>query len=114
MRWLPRVVAADAMRILKDVYGSDSPAVPAQLSDIRRSMREGGEQMSAWAVVTSPDLRRPLLLGVCLQLVQQAAGINTVMYYSGVILRSAGFVSGAAIWLVVRVITRAGRGGGGM
>jgi hypothetical protein len=56
-----------------------------QLQEMKRSVHEGGQQLSTWAVLRSRDLRSQLLLGVTLQLIQQLAGINTVMYY-----RSAG------------------------
>ena len=40
---------------------------------------------------STPSIRRALLLGCLLQLFQQVAGINTVMYYSAKILSMAGF-----------------------
>ena len=59
--------------------GEDSPA--AQLAAMKLSIAEGGAQLSAWQVLHSKDLRKQLMLGVVLQLIQQLAGINTVMYY---------------------------------
>jgi len=45
-------------------------------------------------------LRRAALLGIGLQMLNQLAGINTIMYYSATILRAyAGFHTSAAIWL---------------
>lgn len=45
------------------------------------------------------DVRHSVLVGCSLQLIQQAAGINTVMYYSASIVQAAGVHSDAsAIW----------------
>lgn len=43
------------------------------------------------------------LVGCTLQMLQQCAGINTVMYYSGTILHNAGFATNKAIWLTAAV-----------
>lgn len=45
-------------------------------------------------------LRRALILGCTLQLIQQLAGINTIMYYSATIIEQAGIENKSkAIWL---------------
>ena len=46
---------------------------------------------SVLAVVRSPVSRVQLYIGVVLQALQQLAGINTVMYFTPVILKMAGF-----------------------
>jgi SP family myo-inositol transporter-like MFS transporter 13 len=52
------------------------------------------------ALLSKPRLRRPLLLGVLLQVAQQLAGVNTVMYYSSTLFTSTGAVSTTgAVWL---------------
>lgn len=52
---------------------------------------------------SSRAVRNALLVGCTLQFLQQAAGINTVMYYSGTILHNAGFEDQTAIWLTAVV-----------
>ena len=55
-------------------------------------------------VFQSGPVRRALLLGCLLQVFQQIAGINTVMYYSATIIQMAGFYDTAkAIWLSAMV-----------
>ena len=51
-------------------------------------------------IVKTPSARRPLILGCLLQIFQQVAGINTVMYYSATIITMAGFSNTSqAIWM---------------
>ena len=49
---------------------------------------------------TTPSTRRAIVLGCLLQLFQQVAGINTVMYYSAKIISLAGISDDTtAIWI---------------
>jgi len=74
-------------------------------------LAEGGGPASSGSALLRPPLRvmlrkpsiyRPLLVGVILQVTQQLAGINTVMYYSATIFTSTGVVSQTtAIWLAL-------------
>lgn len=51
-------------------------------------------------MLKSPPTRRALVVGCLLQLFQQVAGINTVMYYSAKIISMAGFSDDTqAIWM---------------
>ena len=55
-------------------------------------------------VLKTPSTRRALVVGCLLQLFQQLAGINTVMYYSAKIITMAGVSSKTlAIWLSAAV-----------
>lgn len=46
---------------------------------------------SVWAALKSPLLRYEAHVGLGLQVLQQLAGINTVMYFTPAILELAGF-----------------------
>ena len=55
---------------------------------------EDDEISSNWsfrAICRLPHVRRALLLGVGIQILQQIVGINTVMYYGATIVQMAGF-----------------------
>ncbi|KAJ8046807.1 Proton myo-inositol cotransporter [Holothuria leucospilota] len=55
-------------------------------------------------MLKSPTVRRALILGCGLQMFQQLAGINTVMYYSASIIRMSGVQSDiVVIWLASAV-----------
>ena len=88
----------------------EAAAVLATLRPPRHSVMDEVEEIAVasrrceagglGAVLRQPLARKALLLGCLLQAVQQLAGINTVMYYSGALLQRAGAADQLAIWLV--------------
>lgn len=52
---------------------------------------------SVWKYLQESAVQKQLALGVGLQVYQQAAGINTVMYYSTTILQMAGISDSGAV-----------------
>lgn len=59
---------------------------------------------SSWNILTrvlqDRHMRRALAVGCMLQMVQQLAGINTVMYYSATIIQMSGVADkGTAVWM---------------
>ena len=69
-------------------------SMAASISAEASSTALGYKEM--WAAL---PIRRAMLLGVGLQVLQQAVGINTVMYYGATIMTSVGFTQEQAIWL---------------
>ncbi|CAK4085127.1 unnamed protein product [Aphanomyces euteiches] len=58
------------------------------------------EHKDMFVLLQSPSVRRALLVGCVLQMLQQFCGINTVMYYGVSIIHMAGFTNNqTAIWL---------------
>jgi len=73
-------------------------------SDSRGSSEESNSLKVLARVLKTPSTRRALVVGCLLQLFQQLAGINTVMYYSAKIITMAGVSSKTlAIWLSAAV-----------
>jgi SP family myo-inositol transporter-like MFS transporter 13 len=106
-RWLAQHKGeAEARAVLHQIRGGRTSAVEAELAGITAAVRadEALVQAGLWQALQEAPLRRSMVLGCMLQLVQQLTGINTVMYYCGTIFVMAGFTDPAvAIWLTAGV-----------
>jgi len=104
-RWLAdKNRIEDAERALRTIR-NPADDLQAELSDIMASIPAANmltgetKKNSIKSMFTEKILFRALLLGCLLQACQQLSGINTVMYYSATILKTAGFSNSSAIWL---------------
>ena len=102
-RWLASRGRYDQARsVLVKIRGSDQD-VEDELRDIRTSIEAEETSDNSSAVVRmlkTPSARRALLLACLLQMFQQIAGINTVMYYSAKIITMTGVSDPTtAIWM---------------
>ncbi|SDJ93581.1 sugar porter family MFS transporter [Methanoculleus thermophilus] len=92
-RWLVFMNrSADAAAVLKKIRGTAD--VSDELGQIERSVRTEGA--GTWSDLVAPGVRLPLLLGVGLAILQQATGINTVIYYAPTIFQFAGLAEATA------------------
>lgn len=75
---------------------------PSRLLEIERAI---AEESGSLGQLLEPGLRRPMLIGVTLAILQQVTGINTVLYYGSIIFtEQAGAEStSAALWSNVLV-----------
>ena len=96
-----------ALRVLITVRDTDEEAKD-EVDDIVSSVITADAQNATDGVgfcgkvvqiVSHPPTRRALILGCGIMLLQQFAGINTVMYYAASIYEMAGFSVNASIWL---------------
>jgi SP family myo-inositol transporter-like MFS transporter 13 len=69
------------------------------LASEREQAEKGGTSVFE-QIMQNTGLRRALLIGCALQMVQQISGINTVMYYSATIIQMSGVHNNStAVWL---------------
>ncbi len=96
-RWLAEHGHSDlARQVLARVRGTDN--VEPEWLEIQQTLAHRGER-GRFADLFSPSTRTALLIGVGLAIFQQVTGINTVIYYAPLIVRSAGIptASGAIL-----------------
>ncbi|WP_052229916.1 sugar porter family MFS transporter [Streptomyces sp. CT34] len=102
-RWyISRGRQAEAAEVLRRTLPADD--VPAELRriDHARSL-EADAQRGAWRELRTPWVRRLLLVGVGLAIVQQITGVNAVIYFAPKILATTGLGTNAAITATIAV-----------
>jgi SP family arabinose:H+ symporter-like MFS transporter len=80
-RWLMKSgKTTEAADVLVAIAGEEEAA--SEKIQIEEALRE---ERSANVRLTSPELRRPLLIAITIAVLQQITGINTVLYYGAVL-----------------------------
>lgn len=101
-RWLVSVGRRrEALSVLQRIRGSSD--VHAEIEEMVESStdKQSGDLKASVTVrglLEDPRIRRALMLGCGLQLLQQLSGINTVMYYSASIFRYGVPLCGTILW----------------
>ncbi|KER70014.1 major facilitator transporter [Burkholderia cepacia] len=99
-RWLAsKGRMTDALRVLEQVR--EKQRAKSELEDIRRVNVRDNVERGGWADLATPWMRRAFLVGTGIAVVQQATGVNSIMYYGTQILTSSGF--GAQTALIANV-----------
>jgi len=76
-----------ALRILKKIRGKGIK-VEREMEQIEKSLEQ---QKGTWKTLFSFPIRKSLLIGMGLTIIQQITGINTIIYYAPTIFQMAGF-----------------------
>jgi MFS transporter, SP family, galactose:H+ symporter len=91
-RWLALAGRREkALQVLRLVRPPEDAV--AELADIQNTAQAHRARLSG---LLAPAVRRPLVIGVGLAILQQITGINTVIYYAPFIFQRAGMTSAAA------------------
>ncbi|XP_048252931.1 proton myo-inositol cotransporter-like [Haliotis rufescens] len=94
-----------ARRVLQSMRGQldieeEFDSIKSTCTEIKQQQASRAHKPIFIQMLQTPAIRRALIVGCSLQIFQQVAGINTVMYYSATIIRMSGVKSDeAAIWL---------------
>jgi SP family arabinose:H+ symporter-like MFS transporter len=84
---------AEARALLKKIAGPDDVAAEAEA--IERSLTE---PKSTWKSLRRPGVKRALWASICLAILVQTSGINTIIDYAPSIFQSAGWKMDAALF----------------
>jgi sugar porter (SP) family MFS transporter len=99
-RWLIEMNHHDRARAILARVGGESFA-QKEFAEIKAAItRERG----TWAELFSPRLRRPLLVGICLAILQQVTGINVFLYFGTTIFRGLSASTGLDAGLLQQII----------
>lgn len=100
-RWLIlRNRTERAHTVLERIYRS-SEAADGEIATIHAA--EKAAPKSEWRSLTSPGMRRALLIGVAIAMLGQFMGVNAVLYYGPTIFEDAGLSSGDSLFSQVLV-----------
>ncbi|WP_255770972.1 sugar porter family MFS transporter [Oceanobacillus alkalisoli] len=96
-RWLISKGRTDeAMKVLKQIRPADE--VQSEFDFIQETVKkEQSKEKVQVSELMVPWVRRLLLIGIGIAVIQQLTGINSIMYYGTEILIDAGFETGAAL-----------------
>ncbi|QJC96406.1 Putative sugar transporter [Bacillus mojavensis] len=96
-RWLTsKGKKSDALRVLKLIR--DEKRAEAEFKEIQAAaVKDSNVEKASIKEFTTPWLRRLLLIGIGVAIVNQITGVNSIMYYGTQILQESGFGTKAAL-----------------
>ncbi|CAM9369753.1 unnamed protein product [Choristocarpus tenellus] len=98
-RWLMKEGREeDAEHVLRTIRESDEE-IQQEMEDMRKSVEENSGHARLSDLYSTPGVRKAMILGCGLMVLNQFTGINTIMYYAASVLSMAGFNNSTAIWL---------------
>jgi len=99
-RWLVEMKLEERARSILAKVGGAAFA-DAELASIRDAI---SREQATWGALLSRQLRRPLLLGIALAILQQVTGINVFMYFGATIFRTMSASTGVDAGLLQQVV----------
>jgi sugar porter (SP) family MFS transporter len=98
-RWLTKENRDDEALAALEATGEDQPFV--RLGEIKAAI---AEETGSMAELVRPRMRRLLLVGVALAVLQQITGINTILYYGSIIFTEHAGAQSASAALSANVV----------
>ncbi|MPY78871.1 MAG: sugar porter family MFS transporter [Actinophytocola sp.] len=96
-RWLASMDRfSDALAVLKQVRSAQR--AEAEMAEVKRlALEDKQSQTGGWRDLATPWIRRLVLIGIGIAIIQQITGVNSIMYYGTQILTNAGFDTNSAL-----------------
>jgi sugar porter (SP) family MFS transporter len=99
-RWLAQVRQHDRARsILARIGGPDH--AQTELEDIERTINQQSQEHIQWRELLRPAVRKALLIGVTLAILQPWCGINVILTYAEEVFRQAGYGVGSVLFNIL-------------
>jgi SP family xylose:H+ symportor-like MFS transporter len=99
-RWLIERGRESIARLILEKVGGRQFA-DAEFASIHAAL---SQEKGTWSELISPQLRRPLLIGIALAVLQQVTGINVFMYFGATIFKSLSASTGVDAGLLQQFI----------
>lgn len=102
----------EAKTALQIIRGTDvsSTETEKEASAIQQAIEAESHGMSYAQMWALPSLRRAFLVGIIINVGNQFAAINTIMYYGGIILEDMGFATSSSVELTALLAATQGVG----
>lgn len=96
-RWLAsKGKIGESLKVLKEIR--DAKMAELELKEIRENIAQDSEiKQATLSDLNTPWVRRIVLIGIGIGVVQQLTGVNSIMYYGTQILEKSGFSTSAAL-----------------
>lgn len=96
-RWLAsKERFSEALEVLRQVRGAER--AEAELDEVKRlALEDEAARSGRWSDLATPWIRRLVLVGLGIAVVQQITGVNSIMYYGTSILTEAGLDTDSAL-----------------
>jgi len=93
--------ALDSLRKVRTTEAEALADLNSIKENITRTWRERSGHGAIYKIITTPHIRHALVIGMFLQLSRQLSGVNAMLYYFDVVLRSAGMSISHAVYVNV-------------